>query len=70
MTAGNFGQGSVDAFKSPVTGEQHLTQIVIPDGYIWAKGECGVGSFEVQDEGIHLKYTDTDWIFYQFDWST
>jgi len=33
--------------------------------------ECGVGSFEVEveAEGIHLNYTDTNWIFYEFDWS-
>ena len=69
MTAEGVGRASGDTFKNPVTGEPHQAQIVLPDGFIWKKGECGVGTFEVEAEGIRLDYTDTNWIFYEFDWS-
>jgi hypothetical protein len=69
MTAGELGHGSGDTFKNPVTGEDHFAQIVLPDGFIWKKGDCGVGSFEVHAEGLHLKYDNTNWIYYDFDWS-
>jgi len=69
MTAEGFGRATGDAFKNPVTGDEHQAQIVLPDGFIWTKGECGVGTFEVEAEGIHLNFTDTNWILYEFDWS-
>lgn len=69
MTADGFGRAKGETFKNPVTGEEHRAQIVLPDGFIWSKGDCGVGSFEVEAEGIHLDYTDTNWILYEFDWS-
>jgi hypothetical protein len=43
-----------DTFKNPVTGEPHQAQIVLPDGFFWKKGDCGVGTFEVQAGGVHL----------------
>ena len=39
------------------------------DGFIWTKGECGIGTFQVEAEGIRLDFTDTNWIYYEFDWS-
>lgn len=69
MTAEGLGHAEGDTFKNPVTGEEHRAQIVLPDGFIWRKGDCGVGTFEVEAEGIHLDYTDTNWIYYEFDWS-
>lgn len=69
MTAEGVGRAKGDAFKNPVTGEEHQAQIVLPDGFIWRKGECGVGTFEVKADGIHLDFSDTNWIFYEFDWS-
>jgi hypothetical protein len=69
MTAEGVGRATGDTFKNPVTGEPHQAQIVLPDGFIWKKGDCGVGTFQVEAEGIRLDYTDTNWIFYEFDWS-
>ena len=69
VTADEVGRGSGDTLKNPVTGEDHLAQIVLPDGFIWTTGECGVGSFEIQAEGIDLKFDDANWIYYEFDWS-
>jgi hypothetical protein len=69
MTADGVGSGTGDSFKNPVTGEEHRAQIVLPDGFIWKKGDCGVGTFQVDAESIHLDYTDTNWIYYEFDWS-
>jgi hypothetical protein len=28
-----------------------------------------VGTFQVEAEGVRLDYTDTNWIYYEFDWS-
>lgn len=69
MSADGTGEATGDVFKNPVTGESHAAQIVLPEGFIWKKGECGVGSFSVKAEGIELSFTDTNWIFYEFDWS-
>jgi hypothetical protein len=69
MTAEGVGRATGDNFKNPVTGEPHQAQIVLPDGFIWTKGECGIGTFQVEAEGIRLDFTDTNWIFYEFDWS-
>jgi hypothetical protein len=41
----------------------------LPDGFIWRKGECGVGTFDVKAADIELNFSDTNWIFYEFDWS-
>lgn len=37
--------------------------------FIWTKGECGVGSFSMQAEGLSLSFQDSNWIRYEFDWS-
>jgi hypothetical protein len=63
------GQGTGTTLKNPVTGEDHYASIVLPDGFIWHKGDCGQGSFQAQAEGISLKYDNTNWIHYDFDWS-
>ena len=69
MTAEGYGRATGDTFKNPVTGESHQAHIELPDGFIWTKGECGIGSFEVEAEGLRLGFTDTNWILYDFDWS-
>lgn len=69
MTAEGVGRAKGDSFKNPVTGEEHLAQIVLPDGFIWRRGDCGVGTFEVEAAGIHLDFADTNWISYEFNWS-
>jgi hypothetical protein len=69
MSADGVGSASGDNFKNPVTGEPHAAQIVLPEGFIWEKGECGVGSFAVAAEGLDLSYKDSNWIYYEFDWA-
>ena len=69
MTADGTGEATGATFKNPVTGEPHAAQIVLPEGFIWKKGECGVGSFSVKAEGLELSFTDTNWIYYEFDWA-
>lgn len=69
LSAEGVGQGTGDTFKNPVTGEPHEAQIVLPDGFIWTKGECGVGSFSAKAEGLDLNFKDTNWIYYEFDWA-
>jgi hypothetical protein len=69
MIVEGVGEASGRYFTNPVTGERHEAHIVLPDGFIWSKGECGVGSFSVQAEGVNLSFSDSNWILYDFDWS-
>ena len=69
VTADGVGSAAGKYFANPVTGERHEAHIVLPDGFIWTKGECGVGSFSVEAEGLSLSFQDSNWILYDFDWS-
>lgn len=69
FTAGTLAEGRGDTFKNPVTGEDHLADVVLPTGFIWTKGECGQGSFEAKAAGVSVSAEKSNWIFYQFDWS-
>lgn len=55
--------------RNPVTGETHEAHIVQPDGFIWRKGECGVGDFRASAEGLEMSFQDSNWILYDFDWA-
>ncbi len=59
--------GSV--LRNPVTNEPHEAHIVLPTGFIWKDGNCGVGSFEAEAEGLSLTFEDSNWILYEFDWA-
>lgn len=63
------GSAKGDSLKNPVTGEEHLVAIDLNTGFIWKRGECGQGSFDVEAEGIHLKFEDSNFIFFEFDWT-
>lgn len=63
------GEARGTTLKNPVTGEDHGVAIVLDSGFIWKRGDCGQGSFEVEAEGIHLDFTDSNWIYYDFDWT-
>lgn len=63
------GQAQGTTLKNPVTGEDHLVSIVLDQGFIWKQGDCGQGTFEVEAEGIHLAFEDSNWILYDFDWT-
>lgn len=69
MSIPGVGEAKGKALKNPVTGEDHLAAIVLDTGFIWKRGDCGQGSFDVEAEGIHLKFDDTNWILYDFDWT-
>ncbi|GAC1439984.1 MAG: DUF1326 domain-containing protein [Mycobacteriales bacterium] len=69
LTVDGVGKASGSYFANPVTGERHEAHIVLPDGFIWSKGECGVGSFSIEAEGVSLSFNDSNWILYDFDWS-
>lgn len=64
-----IGEGRGDTFKNPVTGEDHLAEVVLPSGFIWKRGECGVGAFQVKAGPLNLSFDRTNWILYEFDWS-
>jgi hypothetical protein len=63
------GEATGDYFANPVTGERHEAHIVLPDGFIWTKGQCGIGSYSASAAGVELAFKDSNWILYDFDWS-
>jgi hypothetical protein len=63
------GEAKGTTLKNPVTGEDHLVAIDLDQGFIWKRGECGQGSFDVEADGIHLNFEDSNWILYDFDWT-
>ena len=69
FTAENVGEGRGETFKNPVTGEDHLANVELPDGFIWKKGQCGQGTFRANAGGVAIGGEKTNWILYDFDWS-
>ena len=67
--AEGIAEGRGDTFKNPVTGDEHLANVELPDGFIWTRGECGQGSFTAKAGGLSLAFEKTNWILYDFDWS-
>jgi hypothetical protein len=67
--AGDIAIGRGETFKNPVTGEEHLANIELPDGFIWTRGECGQGTFKASSDGVSVGGDKTNWIYYEFDWS-
>lgn len=63
------GEARGDTLKNPVTGEDHLVNVDLPQGFIWKKGETGQGSFRAAAGGLSLAFDRTNWIYYQYDWS-
>ncbi len=62
------GTASGRYFANPVTNKCHEAHIVLSDGFIWTKGECGVGSYSMQAQGPSMSFEDSNWIRYEFDW--
>ena len=67
--AEGIGEGRGDTFKNPVTGEDHLANIELPDGFIWKKGQCGEGTFRANAGGLSVGAEKSNWILYNFDWT-
>ena len=63
------GEAKGTTLKNPVTGEDHHVAIDLATGFIWKRGDCGQGSFSVEAEGIKPDFKDSNWIYYEFDWS-
>ena len=68
FTIAGIGEGRGDTFKNPVTGDEHLAEVVLPDGFIWTRGECGVGTFSAAAGPLSVAFDRTNWILYDFDW--
>lgn len=62
------GQATGETLKNPVTGEEHRVAIDLAEGFIWKRGECGVGDIDVAAEGLALKFDKVNWIRYEFSW--
>ena len=69
FTAEGIAEGRGDTFKNPVSGEEHLANIDLPDGFIWKKGQCGQGTFRASSDGVSISAEKSNWIFYEFEWS-
>jgi len=67
--AEGVGEARGTSLKNPVTGEDHAVAIDLAEGFIWKRGDCGQGSFHVEAEGVTLDFTDSNWIYYDFDWT-
>ena len=69
FTVEGIAEGRGDTFKNPVTGDDHLAEVHLPDGFIWTRGECGVGTFNASAAGVSVGSENSNWILYGFDWS-
>lgn len=58
-----------DAFRNPVTGDEHHATVELPDGFIWTRGQCGAGTFTAKARDLDLSFARTNWILYDFDWT-
>jgi hypothetical protein len=67
--AAGVGEGRGDTLKNPVTGEDHLVDVHLPDGFIWKNGQCGQGSFRAAASGLSVSASKTNWVYYRFSWS-
>jgi len=67
--AEGVGEARGTSLKNPVTGEDHAVAIDLAEGFIWKRGDCGQGTFHVEAEGVTLDFTDSNWIYYDFDWT-
>ena len=63
------GEARGTSLKNSVTGEDDFAAIVLEHVFIWKSGDCGQGTFDVEAEGIHLTFENTNWILYDFDWT-
>ena len=64
-----IGAGRGDSLKNPVTGEDHTAIVELPTGFIWTRGTCGQGTFDVKAGPLELSFEKTNWISYDFVWS-
>ncbi len=69
ITIPGVGQARGTTLKNPITGDDNAVAIVLEHGFIWNRGDCGQGTFDVEAEGIHLNFQDSNWILYDFDWT-
>lgn len=69
MRIDNVAEATGKPLRNPVTNEPNAVDIVLEHGFIWQRGVCGVGTFWAKAEGIDLSFNDSNWIFYDFDWS-
>ena len=63
------GEGRGDTLKNPLTGEDHIVNVDLPNGFNWKKGEVGQGSFRASAAGLSVEFNKTNWIYYHYDWS-
>lgn len=63
------GEAKGTMLRNPVTDEPHGVSIVLDEGFIWKKGQCGQGTFNVEAEGVKFSFENTNWIYYEFDWN-
>ena len=67
--AEGIGEGRGDTLKNPVTGEDHVVNVDLPDGFIWKKGQCGQGTFSAKAAGVSVGAEKSNWILYNFNWT-
>ncbi len=63
------GEAKGESLRNPVTNEPHGVAIDLDSGFIWKRGDCGQGTFRVAAEGIDISFENSNWIYYDFDWT-
>ena len=64
-----IGEGRGEPFRNPVTGEEHEADVVLSKGFIWNRGQCGAGTFNVSAADVSIASENSNWIYYEFDWA-
>lgn len=70
FSIGGIGEAHGTSLRHPSTGNENLVSIVFPrGGFIFDRADCGKGDFNIDVEGLHFDYTDTNWLKFEFDWA-
>ena len=59
--------GSVQPFAghyTRTTGDERLAEAHLPTGFIWTRGECGVGTYSASAAGVSVASENSNWVLY------
>jgi hypothetical protein len=62
--------GSVSPIKNPVTGQEHVSRITLPNGFEFTHADVAAGTVKAKSDGIDLDFHGTHAHFANIHWST
>lgn len=62
--------GSVAPIRNPVTGQEHVVRIVLPNGFEYTEAEIAAGTVKAKSDGIDLNFNGTHAQFAKIHWGT